>query len=608
MWPGVRGFISCSYTVSHGITPGIAALTIPEQDVSQIAAYGTLVITDGIGTIPLPRCKVVDVKFSGGGGSPRTITLLIADRRWMWKFGGVSGNWNQIDPYPDPDSFPPDEFVASGGPYMPGTYRTAEKLLVDCLVKLNEPNPFIFSPPIIPVAMSWDNEPPAAAMQSVCDAVKYRIAYQPVADRVAIFPDGVGDALPILPSIISSIGGIDPPERPNAFQLVGGDTIWNDYLELEPVTLEQNGEIVAIDDASYKPAAGWGRVVPPNFGQVFTEFGPEKCELAKRHIWRTFRVKIRDTATGDQKFIEIPKYGKVTDRKQIVLGSQLFGTSKDERGQQRTESAYCVGSVYYPRAFDRPVNANITLGAFGNTITGNERLPVRPQIDPGRGLVSFDRHLFRNLAVGTAAPTTGGIGEPELYLRTSFRIRSLVGMVFDQFRAAGVSPVAADPLCPPEFVRHPELVAVINVVRNASKGFRVDDVSDNLEDLKAAADYYLNAADRQYQTTITNEITYGGIVPISPDGAIQQVTWSVGNGPATTQASRNSEHALYVPPFAERRSRERVNVFWGRAAAADQKAAGNGSNVSPGGGSGAGGGGGGGGGGPLVDRPGGWAL
>lgn len=568
LWPGVQGFLTCSYTVSHGITPGIASLTIPEQDVSRIAGYGTLVITDGIGTVAIPRAKVVDVKFSGGAGVPRTITLLIADRRWMWRFGGISGNWNQIDPYPDPESFPPDEFVASGGPYMPGTYRTAEKLLADCLLKLNETYPLIAPAPIIPIACTWDNEPPAQAMQGLCDTLGYTVAYQPgPLDRVLISQKGLGFELPNLPSVTSFGGGIDPPERPNAFQLVGGDTIWNDYLELEPVTLEQSGAVVSIYEASYTPSVGWGRCAPPNFGQVFTEFGPERCELAKRHVWRTFRVKVRDTATGDQKFINVPKYGKVTDRKQIVLGTQVFGLTKDERGQQRTEPPYIVGSVFYPRAFDRPENGSVALGAFGNTVTGQQRIPVRPQIDSARGLVTFDRHLFRNLAVtsagaATAAPSSGGIGDPELYLYTSFRIRTLAGMVFDKFLAAGASPVAADPLCPPEFVRHPELVAIINVVRNASQGFRVDDVTDNLEDLKAAADYYLNAADRQYQLTVATERTYAGIVPISPDGAISQVTWSVGGGPATTHASRNSEHSTYVPTFAERRSRERVNNFW----------------------------------------------
>lgn len=562
LWPGVQGFISCTYTVSHGISPGVATLTIPEQDVSGIAAQGTLVITDGVGTVKIPECKVVDVQFSGGGGSPRTITLFIADRRWMWKFGGISGNWNAIDPYPDPDSFPPDEYIASGGPYMPGTYRTAEKLLADCLFALNEVNPLIDPAPVVPVPVQWDSEPPAQAMQAICDTLGYRVVYRPAIDQVVIVPAGIGILLPDLPSIISGSNGIDPPERPNAIQLVGGDTIWNDYLELEPVTLELDGKIVTLDNASYKPSVGWGRCQPDQFGQVYVEHGPEKCELAQRHVWRTFRVKMRDPATQKEGYIEIPKYGKVTDRKQIVLGSQLYGVSKDERGQLQTEPPYVVGSVFYPRAFTRPENGNVALDALANTTLGSERIPVRPTILGDRGLVTFDRYLFKNRAINTAIDNDGPIGAPDLYLRTSFRIRSLAGMALSQFQAAGVSPVQGNPRCPPEFVRRPELVAVVNVVRNASKAFRIDDVTDNLDDLLRAANYYLTAADQQYRIEASSERTYAGIFPINPDGAIQQVTWSVGGGPATTRASRNTEHSIYVPNFPDRRRREQLNNFW----------------------------------------------
>ena len=480
-------------------------------------------------------------------------------------------------------------------------------MLADCLAALNEVNPLISPPPQVPIAANWDNETPAAAMQAICDTLGYRIVYRHTIDQVAIVQAGVGIPLPVGAglSVISGSDGIDPPERPNAFQLVGGDTIWNDYLELEPVTLEQSGAIVALEDASYTPSVGWARSDPATHGRVFTEHGPEKCALAMQHVWRTFRVRMRDLSWGANGYIKVPQFGDITDRKQIVLGTQLFGTTKDERGQQRTEPPYVIGSVYYPRAFNRPDNGTIALGAFGNTIPGAERIPVRPTIDSARGLVTFDRPLFRNLAINVAGvpvsvSSTGAIGEPRLYLRTSFRIRNLAGMVFDKFKAGGSSPVAGDPLCPPEYIRHPEMVAVINIVRRAVPAeddggadfivnragrafFYIDDMTDNLSDLRRAADYYLTAADQQYKLTIASERTYAGILPLLPDGAIQQVTWKVGGGsPATTQASRNSEHSPYTPPFGERRSKERINNFWTKQGVAEKNASLGGGLSSPG--------------------------
>ncbi len=65
LWNGVSGMISASYSCSHGISPGIATLTFPDQDVRKIQPAGTLTITDGVGTVSLPRCKVIDTKSRG---------------------------------------------------------------------------------------------------------------------------------------------------------------------------------------------------------------------------------------------------------------------------------------------------------------------------------------------------------------------------------------------------------------------------------------------------------------------------------------------------------------------------------------------------------------
>jgi hypothetical protein len=82
----------------------------------------------------------------------------------------------------------------------------------------------------------------------------------------------------------------------------------------------------------------------------------------------------------------------------------------------------------------------------------------------------------------------------------------------------------------------------------------------NREALRREAEYYLDAVARQYrQIDRTSDVQYAGLVDISPDGAIQQVTWRVGDGQAaTTRASRNTEANFYVPSYAEKRRRERA--------------------------------------------------
>ncbi len=71
------------------------------------------------------------------------------------------------------------------------------------------------------------------------------------------------------------------------------------------------------------------------------------------------------------------------------------------------------------------------------------------------------------------------------------------------------------------------------------------------EEVVAEADYYLQAADLEYQTPTPQDRVYAGILPVSPDGAVHQVTWSIGGSGATTRASRNNEWNPAVPTYRE---------------------------------------------------------
>jgi len=86
-----------------------------------------------------------------------------------------------------------------------------------------------------------------------------------------------------------------------------------------------------------------------------------------------------------------------------------------------------------------------------------------------------------------------------------------------------------------------------------------DQASNTEAEAEKAAKHYLDAVEKQYQTTDPSSFTYGGIQKIDVDGAIQQVTWNVSDdGFATTRASRNREELLVVPSYNERRMMERL--------------------------------------------------
>lgn len=569
-WPGVSGFISCTYTCSQGISPGIASLEIPEQDVSKIQGFGSLVITDGSFAVRLNRCRVVDIAFRGGGGGGRSIILSIADRRWMWQFGYISGNWNVIDPYPDADQFPDGEFVAQGGPYAPGTYRLAVNLMQDCFRAMNETAAAIAPAPAVPVAVSWENENPAAALQQVCDAVGYRVAYQPIKDRVLVSPSGVGKTLTGLFPIITDSASVNLPTRPATIKLVGGNTVYQDYVALEPVGLEKNGQIKHIDDLSYAPKQNgddnnFEDCAPSTFPTVVGGLGLSEAEakdMAKRYVWRTFRVKMGDVS--DVRFgrilpgpVNVAGYGPVRDRKQIVLGGQVYETSKNAQGQYETEPAWIIGNVYVPPC-DFKLPFGLTMAGTNTDHTTGIRLPHRPVVDTARGLVTFDRQLFQYDDTNVKWNT------PLILLYTSMQIRSEVGQVPSRFEWGGTLAGVPDLGCPPEIIRHPELGAVFRAVRRDRDKALVT-VASNLDDIIPPAEYFLNAANAKYNADVATDRTYAGVVPIEPNGAIQQVTWSVGGGqPATTRASRNTEHSTYLPSYPERRRNETFRMLAAR--------------------------------------------
>lgn len=558
--------MSCTYTASHGITPGIATLELPDQDVRGIAGFGDLTITDGSGTLVLRKCRVTAVDYSQDGG-PRRVILHIADRRWQWRYGYITGFWNQSDPYPDPELFPPGEFVAVGSPFAPGTYRPCHKLMADCFKAMNEFDPLIDPAPDVAIPAAWDEEVPAAALQQLCDAVGFVVAFRPSLNTTLVTLRGVGRGLPDDLPYTSGSPSLAAVPRPATIQLVGGETLFNDYLKLEPCGLEPTGEVRHIDDLSYKPANGWATC----HTQSFWEARPTKeltheeaMELAKRHVWRTFRVAMRDVVTG-LNGPNVPGYGRVRDRKQIVLQPCLYRQFKRADGQPDTTPAYVVGSIYITKGEWRMAGNADTV--MGNTDPGSgQRLPRVPQIDTGRGLVHFDRQCYKEAGV---APNRTRAA-PELYLATAFYIRGVVGRMPTKFVRGGTLPGLADQNCPPEVLRHPELQLIWNIVRkSADRTVVLQD--NNLDQLVPAADYYLRRAAEKYEVTGSLTRTYAGIHPIDPDGAISQVTWRVGGGqPATTTASLNTEHDRYVPPFPERRRNEQIQAFAGKAIAQDR--------------------------------------
>ncbi len=178
-WPGVIAVENCTLTVSHGISPATAVLTMQPQDHFP-DAHGNLTIEDGVGAVTFTDCKVdsLVVEQTDNGMVWR---LSIVDRRWRWReLGKIEGEYNQLDPF---------------GKLIPWTIRSPKELAKLCLEEMGESNydidnlppgteqPDPLAPPPINAQggtgvnntsavnppVRWDGIPPAHALQQLAE-------------------------------------------------------------------------------------------------------------------------------------------------------------------------------------------------------------------------------------------------------------------------------------------------------------------------------------------------------------------------------------------------------------------------------------------------------
>ena len=263
-WPGVLGVESCTGTVSHGITPGVFVMTTyPQLALPQ--AFGDLSFADGFRVALFRGCKL-DAISGHAAADGQTYTLTILDRRWRWRYGSISGRYNQLD---------------GRGKLVPWTIRSPRELAELCLKAMGETNYEIHLPEGLtgktneklerilelgenfPQSLAnpptvWDVTPPAEALARLADLYGCRVIFQPFADRVVIAPLGEGGPLPDGPceAIAPSL---DSPETPSAVGVAGAPVRIQMRLLLEPVGREWDGSYRPVNELSYAPQGG-GRV------------------------------------------------------------------------------------------------------------------------------------------------------------------------------------------------------------------------------------------------------------------------------------------------------------------------------------------------------------
>ncbi len=548
LWDGVNdgGFLSGEGTRSHGMSPSIATMEILPQ-LDPPAEAGDLIFEYGDVQVVWKDC-CVDYAAFRAGQEGQTWTLPILDRRWKWAFAGpkgaLSGSYN---------------FKLDDGTFDPAQLATPQALCILCLEAMGEvgydvsqvPNDMLGIPNWPEV--NWDYEIPAVALSGLCDQLGCHIVLR-LDNTVLIARMGTGANLPTDNVEFDSFT-LKPLARPDALQVITGKyRVQADFVLNVPLGLDTDGKVRPIDSLSYKPKNGWASEVSPDFPNVKAQFGLQAWELAKATVWRWYGIADQnpDKTAG---FV-LPGFGRVT-----LIPDQILPL---EDVQVETAQNIVAGvpiskpAIVWGVWFDGSTSFNnVTKEKKWWDVDKNSLYAAGYEIDKALGIVKFADYVYRfeqkgldaNPQVFTKLPADLNLRcacSPRFYDTWSYK-RGERTLVYDGPQS-GTGP---------RILKHDEIVTTVYPVYDPNT-YKVQKVVTNFDQVNQECDFYLNAANLEYQTPTPQDVQYMGLIPIDLDGAIQQVTWRIDGQGVTTRASRNQEYRLVTPSYQVRRNAEQL--------------------------------------------------
>jgi hypothetical protein len=544
LFSGVQNPMGGTFTLAHGIAPSTAVLTVAPQS-RPIPKIGVLTLSYGGQTVNFPDCILdrVEVRYDSNGRE--TWNLYIWDRRWKWRQSGrISGYYNVHRGGRPIDSENTRSFSYG---ILPHTQKSPRELARLCLEAMGERRYNIDRlPDDQRPEIEWDYDLPAEALARLCDMLGCRVVLG-MDNVVRIEPVGRGNNLPLGYDVIEGGVSWDSPEVPDKLVLVTARIRWQMDLKLVAVGEERNGDIKPIDELSYTPAVNgkrtWEYADMPHYSSVSNL----RCrELAKKSVYRWYRIK---------EGFGVPFAYPIETLDQIlpIENNQIEMRRVEGRWEPRAPWVY---GKFDPELNDAKVDPEIAVQKEPDFLNRPQGFYNRPfSVDAERGVVQFDDYVYSREKIdnvgGDAGATGGKVFPAEIHLRVAFSVRDLTtrGWVRGEFeRRLGRSGTK-----PRYIVREDMPFDIVFRDMNAPTLENLDN-SGAPPDLESVANYYLDTLQREYQWDTPATVGYAGFKAIQPDGAIQQVTWTVDeNGAATTRASRNREEPVIAIPYEEQR-------------------------------------------------------
>lgn len=605
-FPGIDQIVDAQYTRAHGIQPGVATISIAPQ-ANIVGDIGDLVFTfagtsqNGNNTYTFSDCKLDRMNFelTTNGFIMR---IAVFDRRWKWDFPTITGSYNMRHENGELVTDLSTTQSQQTANLIWQTEKTPQELASLCLDAMGESGYDVSAlPNNSRPLVEWDWVNAARALEDLCESLGCRVVLK-MDDTVEICQVGVGAPLPDNLDIRMRSPGIDLPERPDALRVICGRSRFQADLLLEDVGLDVDGQVKPTSQLSYIPktngSADLGKLDPP-FYLAITDL--KARELAKQTIYRWYRVKvpftlvIADNQSPDQDPVFTPLI--VTNRLMITPLEDMQVDQEVENGEKRFKNAWVWGvwatqSLGYVNGVTtvKTINPNIFVGELqvSQPPLGSELDYAKKSLYMGGFSLDKDRCIvkFSDIVAycGTKTDSSNNTYQPmsaaTLVLRTALCIRNPSTRAWlrankrrDYGTAFGTKP---------KDIKHDDVI--LNIANRYDPTFSYDPSTgstpiyanistfdSNASDVQQACNYYLDAAEQNYLGAAPEIRTYTGFQAVDLDGAIQQVTFAISRGGATTTIARNTEIIANRMPYNERRFYARMRQLQEKAPKSEQQ-------------------------------------
>lgn len=548
-YTGVDEIFSFTYSIGHGVVPGVMSFQIAPQRLDKIAQFGTLKMEYDGKKWKMPNCLSDRASYQLNS-SGEVVGFYASDFRWAWHYATVTGAFNVKD-------MEGNDIVLSKTPkkndadLIGYSKRSLRELCEICLeamgVEKSKRNVRRVPKNIYP-SVTWDNDNAAQALHALLEPVGLRLC-PTWKQGVVIAKAGAGAKLSDYDKLESFGAEIDPVQKPKKIVYISQPIRYNVDFPLEAVGEDIDGKILPVEQLSYwndtiditDPMKGFDELIPDED----KDYGYSVAALAEKCLFKWWRIQLPDinnnnnsappnkalkkfkSEFGDIKYIEqflplMPVQAETgidaIEKRKYSKRPIVFGKFLDD-GDIGELSVDNVKDIPWDKLDEIQIGREYDLRDVV-TFTGMS-------LDAERGIV-----MFNDIITSQVSQNVLTAERPILFLRCGCLIKNVktgVPVKYSKDRAV-------DKNSPADSI-------VIDVQEAQPYYGATDENSNNIDEVDGIFDKYDKEVDAVFDVTEGESATYIGLIKINLDGAIREVNYSVSESGATTVVMRNTDRA-----------------------------------------------------------------